>query len=120
MFVPDQHNRPSRRDSLVAALLDVKFERRVTPVLVRWVYVLALGVIGFGTLFGLLWVWWFASWMGGWAWWLAAPIVVGLGLVALLVVRIICERIIFRTQPQPPPVPPGYRHPVQSPGVRQP
>lgn len=45
---------PPRRDSFIAALLDVKFERRVTPILVRWLYVLALVVIGFGTLFGLL------------------------------------------------------------------
>lgn len=52
---------PPRRDSLIAALLDVNFERRVTPILVRWLYVLALVVIGFGTLFGLLWVWSFAS-----------------------------------------------------------
>ncbi|MFF4242690.1 hypothetical protein ACFYYL_43075 [Actinomadura geliboluensis] len=57
----------------------------MTPILVRWLYVLALVVITFGTLFGLLWVWSFASWMG-WAMWLATPIIVGLGLAVLLVV----------------------------------
>ncbi|WP_173096752.1 DUF4282 domain-containing protein [Actinomadura verrucosospora] len=76
----------------------MKFERRVTPILVRWLYVLALVVIASGTVFGLLWVWSFASWMG-WAMWLAAPIVVGLAV--LLVVRIICEHIIAKTQPVP-------------------
>jgi hypothetical protein len=45
---------PVRRDSLVGALLDLTFERRVPPILVRWLYALALVVIGFGTLFGLL------------------------------------------------------------------
>ncbi|WP_344279431.1 DUF4282 domain-containing protein [Actinomadura napierensis] len=112
-------HQPPRRDSLIAALLDVKFERRVTPILVRWLYVLALVVIGFGTLFALLWVWSLASWMG-WAMWLAAPIVVGLGLAVLLVIRIICERIISKTQPVPPPAPPPYAPPVQPPHVHRP
>jgi hypothetical protein len=107
---------PPRPDSLIAALLDVKFERRVTPILVRWLYVLALVVIGFGTLFGLLWVWSFASWMG-WAMWLAAPIVVGLGLAVLLVVRIICEHIISKTQvtplPRTPHVQQWFGHPPE-------
>jgi hypothetical protein len=52
--------------------------------------------------------------------WLAAPIVVGLGLAVLLVVRIICERIISKTQPVPPPAPPAYAPPVQPPGVHRP
>lgn len=110
---------PPRRDSFMAALLDVKFERRVTPILVRWLYVLALVVIGFATLFGLLWVWSFASWMG-WAMWLAAPIVVGLGLAVLLVVRITCEHVIAKTQPAPPPAPPTYAPPMPPPGVHRP
>jgi hypothetical protein len=35
-------------------------------------------------------MWSLATWMG-WAMWLAAPIVVGMGLITLLVVRIACE-----------------------------
>ncbi|GAA2456934.1 hypothetical protein GCM10010191_90610 [Actinomadura vinacea] len=93
MVPPDQHNRSRERSSLVAALLDLKFERQVTPILVRWVYLAALVVVAFGVLFALLWVWSFASWMGA-AVWLAAPVVVGLGLVVLLVVRIACERVL--------------------------
>jgi hypothetical protein len=50
-----------RRDSFVGALLDLTFERRATPIVVSWLYALALVVIGFGTLFGLLWVWSFAT-----------------------------------------------------------
>lgn len=91
----------------MAALLDLRFERRAPPILVRWVYLAALVVVGFGVLFGLLWVWSFASWMGA-AIWLAAPIVIGLGLVVLLVVRIACERVLasFRVRVLPPaPVP---------------
>ncbi|WP_165495415.1 DUF4282 domain-containing protein [Actinomadura roseirufa] len=89
---------------MAGTLLDLKFERRVTPILVRWVYAFALVVIVFGTLFALLWIWSFAVWLG-WAMWLAAPVVIGFGVASLLVVRIFCEYVISRTQP--PPVPPG-------------
>jgi hypothetical protein len=114
MLPPDQHNRSREGSSLVAALLDVKFERQVTPILVRWVYLAALVVVGFGVLFGLLWVWSFASWMGA-AIWLAAPIVIGLGLVVLLVVRIACERVLasFRVRVPPPAPAPAPGPPVQ-------
>jgi hypothetical protein len=104
-----------RRDSVVAGLLDLKFERQVTPILVRWVYLCALVVVAFGTLFGLLWVWSFATWLGA-AIWLAAPVVVALGLVVLLSVRIVCERVIVSywralPRPHPPATPPGPHPP---------
>jgi hypothetical protein len=45
-------------------LLDIRFERRFTPVLVRGLYVASLAFIGAVTLFGLLMSWWLASWAG--------------------------------------------------------
>jgi hypothetical protein len=93
----DEYNRAPHRPGLLAALADVKFERAVTPLLVRWVYLGALVVVGFGTIFGLLWVWSLATWMGG-ALWVAAPIVLGAGLVTLLTVRIACEWTLTRFQ----------------------
>ncbi|WP_420830912.1 DUF4282 domain-containing protein [Actinomadura graeca] len=94
---PDEYYHAPRRPSLLAALVDVKFERAVTPLLVRWVYLGTLVVVGFGVVFGLLWVWSLATWMGG-ALWLAAPIVLGWGLVTLLTVRITCEWTLTRFQ----------------------
>jgi hypothetical protein len=84
----------------MAVLLDVRFERRVTPVLVRWVYLGSFVVVGFGTLFGLLWVWSLSTWLGG-AMWLAAPVLIAAGLVVLLIVRIFCEWVLdqFSTVP---------------------
>jgi hypothetical protein len=79
----------------VAALLDVRFEHRVTLVLVPWVYLGSLVVVGFGTLFGLLWVWSLSTWLGG-AMWLAAPVLIAAGLVLLLIVRIFCEWVLSR------------------------
>jgi hypothetical protein len=90
----DDFRSPSpRRVSLLAALLDVQFERRLTLVLVRWVYVGSLVVVGFGALFGLLWVWSLSTWLGG-AMWLAAPVLVEAGLVMIFIVRIFCECVL--------------------------
>ncbi|WP_245667929.1 DUF4282 domain-containing protein [Actinomadura macra] len=94
---PDEHDNAPHRPGLFAALVDVKFERAVTPLLVRWVYLGALVIVVFGVVFCLLWVWSLATWMGG-ALWLAAPIVLGAGMVTLLIVRITCEWILTRFQ----------------------
>jgi hypothetical protein len=45
----------------LAFRLDVRFENRFAPVLVRWLYVGSLTLIGSVTLFGLLMSWWLAS-----------------------------------------------------------
>ncbi|MBO2440304.1 DUF4282 domain-containing protein [Actinomadura nitritigenes] len=97
MMPPDEYNHAPHRPGLFAALVDVKFERAVTPLLVRWIYLGALVMVGFGIIFGLLWVWSLATWMGV-ALWLAAPIVLGAGLVTLLTVRIACEWTLTRFQ----------------------
>ncbi|MDL4776364.1 hypothetical protein [Actinomadura xylanilytica] len=101
MTFQDQ-SRPPRRSSLPAALLDLRFEQHVTPILVKWIYAGVLAVVGFGVLFGLLWVWSLAVWIG-WAMWLAAPIVLGLGLIALLTARVACERVMVRYRSLPAP-----------------
>jgi hypothetical protein len=89
-----------RRVSPVAALFDVRFERRVAPVLVRWVYLGSLVAVGFGILFGLLWVWSLSTWLGG-AMWLGAPVLIAAGLVVLLIVRIFCEWVLGQFLPAP-------------------
>ncbi|WP_425547542.1 DUF4282 domain-containing protein [Actinomadura vinacea] len=114
---PDDRARSARPASLLAALSDLKFERQVTPILVRWVYVGALGVVGLGILFGLLLVWSLASWMG-WGMWLAAPIVVGAGLIAVLVVRIGCEWVLARFR-RSWPVTPSQGHTAPPPQVHR-
>jgi hypothetical protein len=56
--------------SKLAALLDIRLERRLGPVLVRWLYVGSLVLIAAVTLFAMLMSWWLASWAGwasGWA-----------------------------------------------------
>ncbi|MBW8485121.1 hypothetical protein K1Y72_22250 [Actinomadura sp. PM05-2] len=91
----------------------------MTPSLIRWIYSCTLVLVVVSVLFGLLWVWALASWMGA-AMWLAAPIVIGAGLITLLVVRVACERMISRfRQPQfPMPQPSAYRSPPRQPGHR--
>jgi hypothetical protein len=51
--------------SKLAALLDTRLERRLGPVLVRWLYVGSLVLIAAVTLFAMLMSWWLASWAGG-------------------------------------------------------
>jgi hypothetical protein len=67
-------------------LLDVRFERRSAPVLVRWLYLGSLALIGAVTLFGLLMAWWLARW-AGWGFWVGVPISTAGGLVWALGVR---------------------------------
>ncbi|WP_026414869.1 hypothetical protein [Actinomadura oligospora] len=65
----------------------------MTPYLVRWVYLGTLTFVAFGEVFSLLWLWALASWIGA-AMWLAAPVLLGVGLVLVLAVRIACERTL--------------------------
>ncbi|MCP2340592.1 hypothetical protein [Actinomadura rupiterrae] len=67
----------------------------MTPYLVRWVYLGTLAVVALGELFSLLWVWALAEWIGA-AMWLAAPVLLGVGLVVVLAVRIACERTLAK------------------------
>jgi hypothetical protein len=94
---------PSR--SKLAILLDVRFQRRFAPLLVRWLYVGALVLIVAVTLFGLLMSWWLASW-AGWGFWLGVPISITGGLVWGLGVRLVCEQLIRWTGPEPHPARP--------------
>jgi hypothetical protein len=65
--------KPERSRSRLVDLLDVQFERRFAPLLVRWLYIGSLALIAAVTLFGLLMSWWLASW-AGWGFWLGVPI----------------------------------------------
>jgi hypothetical protein len=94
---PPEHGRSRSR---LTELLDVRFERRFAPVLVRWLYVGSLALIAAVTLFGLLMSWWLASW-AGWGFRLGVPISVAGGLVWALGVRLVCEYLIRRTGPGP-------------------
>jgi Domain of unknown function (DUF4282) len=84
----------------LALLLDVRFERRFAPMLVRWLYVGSLVLIGAVTLFGLLMSWWLASW-AGWGFWMGVPISTAGGLVWALGTRLVCEQLIRWTGPEP-------------------
>jgi hypothetical protein len=48
--------------SKLAALLDIRLERRLGSVLVRWLYLGSLVLIAAVTLFAMLMSWWLASW----------------------------------------------------------
>lgn len=64
---------PSESAGLVlklALLLDIRFERRFGPMLVRWPHVGSLALIGAAPLFGPFMSWWLASW-AGWGFWMA-------------------------------------------------
>ena len=89
--------RPSPLD-----LLDIKFERRFGPILVRWLYLTALAMVGVLTLFGVLMSWSLASW-AGWGFWLGIPISIATGLVWALAVRLVCEQLIHWTAPEAAP-----------------
>jgi hypothetical protein len=56
--------------SKLAALLDIRLERRPGPVLMRWLYVGSLALIATVTLFAMLMSWWLASW----GFWIGVPI----------------------------------------------
>lgn len=73
----------------LALRLDVRFEHRFAPVLVRWLYVGSLTLIGSVTLFGLLMSWWLASW-AGWGFWMGVLISMAGGLVWALGARLVC------------------------------
>src|SRR5690242_2910002 len=86
--VPQPSTQPSPARPPV--LLDLKFERRLTPVLVRWIYLGSILIATVAVVFGLLWIWSFSTWLGA-AMWLAAPILIGSALLSVIVVRIFCE-----------------------------
>lgn len=108
---------PSR--SSLLELLDAGFERRLGPVLVRWLYLSALAMVAAVTGFCLLMSWWLASW-AGWAFWLGVPISIATGLVWVLGVRLICEQLIRWTGHETPrprahaTVPPAWSSPPSS------
>jgi hypothetical protein len=87
--------------SKLAALLDFRLERRIGPVLVRWLYVGSLLLIAAVTLFALLMSWWLASW-AGWGFWMGVPISVAGGLVWALCARLVCEQLIRWIGPEFP------------------
>src|SRR5689334_3817513 len=82
-------------------LLDVRFERQLGSVLVRWLYVSALVMIAAVTLFGMLMSWWVASW-AGWDFWLGIPISLATGTVCAVGVRLMCEQLIRWTGREAP------------------
>jgi hypothetical protein len=62
-----QSIRPNARGhSKPAALLDIRLERHLGPMLVRWLYLGSLVLIAAMTLFAMLMSWWLAS-RAGWA-----------------------------------------------------
>jgi hypothetical protein len=73
---------------------DVRFTQMITPRLVGVVYVAAAGLVVFGSLVGVLMVWWLAAWAGGGWWWLA-PLVLAAGFAGVLTVRIVCEWVLM-------------------------
>jgi hypothetical protein len=85
--------------SNLAALLDIRLERRLGAVLMQWLYVGSLVMIATVTLFGLLMSWWLASW-AGWGFWMGVPISVAGGLVLALCVRLTCEMTRLPFQPE--------------------
>ena len=84
---------PVRERPSLLDLLDVKFERRFGPALVRMLYLSALAMVAAVTLFGMLMSWWLASW-AGWGFWLGIPISIATGLVWTIGVRLVCEQLI--------------------------
>jgi hypothetical protein len=93
---PPAHERSC---SKLTELLDVRLERRFTPVLVRWLYIGSLALIVVVTLFALLMSRWLASW-AGWGFWMGVPISIASGLVWALAVRLACEQLIRWTRPE--------------------
>jgi hypothetical protein len=88
----------------LAVLLDVKFERRLGPVLMRWVYIGAMFAIGSVAFFLLMLLWWLAAYAGGVGWFIFIPAVLAGAAVALLLVRIACKWLVWRVVgPQPRP-----------------
>jgi hypothetical protein len=100
-------------------LLDARFERRLGPALVRWLYLSALAMIATVTGFCLLMSWWLASW-AGWAFWLGVPISIATGLACALTVRLACEQLIRWTGRETPrrrehaTAPPAWSSPPSS------
>ncbi|WP_425550998.1 DUF4282 domain-containing protein [Actinoallomurus oryzae] len=90
---------PERRSLL--GFLDVRFERRAGPALVRWLYLSALVMVAAVTVFSMLMSWWLASW-AGWGFWLGVPISIATGLVWAVGVRLVCEQLIHWTGHEPP------------------
>jgi hypothetical protein len=99
-FAPSDPPRSAGLAPKLALLLDVRFERSFSPLLVRWLYVGSLALICAVTLFGLLMSWWLASW-AGWGFWMGVPISTAGGLVWALGARLVCERLIRWTEPEP-------------------
>jgi hypothetical protein len=100
-FAPSEPPSSTGLPLKLALLLDVRFEHRFAPMLVRWLYVGSLALIGFVTLFGLLMSWWLASW-AGWGFWMGVPISTAGVLVWALGARLLCEQLIRWTGPEPP------------------
>lgn len=90
---PGRAQKPTR-----FTLLDVRFERRLGPIIVQWLYLGSLLLVGGMTVFGLLMTWWMASW-AGWGWWMGIPICMAGGFVAALGVRLTCEQLLRLTGP---------------------
>ena len=81
---------------MLSVLFDVSFERRLGPLLVRWIYLGAMFGIGSVAFFLLMLLWWLASYMGGEGWFIFVPgVLIGAG-VALMIVRVACEWLIVR------------------------
>lgn len=87
-----------RPGSKLTELLDIRFERRAAPMLVRWLYVGSLVLVVSVTLFAMLMSWWLASW-AGWGFWMGIPISIASGLVWALTARLACEGLIHWTKP---------------------
>lgn len=71
-MLPPPYGPPTPERGFLLDLLDVRFERRVGPALVPWLYLSALVMVAAVIVFGLLMSWWLASW-AGWAFWLGVP-----------------------------------------------
>jgi hypothetical protein len=81
-------------------LLDVRFERRFGPTLIRWLYLASLVLAAAVTLFGMLMSWWLASW-AGWGFWMGVPISAAAGVVWAVGSRLVCEQLIRWTGIEP-------------------
>jgi hypothetical protein len=92
---PQKPQTPSPLD-----LLDLRFERRFGPILVKWLYLSILVLIGTLTLFGMLMSWSLSN-RAGWEFLLGIPISLATGTVWALGLRLVCEQLIRWTGPDP-------------------
>src|SRR5262245_18324011 len=90
----------SRQVPSLLGLLDLRFERRFGPILVKWLYPAVLVLNGTLTLFGMLMSWSLTN-QAGWVFLLGIPISLGTGTVWALGLRLLCEQLIRWTGPDP-------------------